>query len=109
MNYQDIIGKLQDQDTVDVHVKDDRYISYKLNYELGGYSYFTGEETRRGYYLIVMPMEKSNGFVRFGMFDGIKAFVSPQPIKRKSAKARKEALENVTEELLDRLTKEVTQ
>lgn len=107
MNYQDIIEKLKDQDTVDVHVKDDRYISYKLNYELGGYSYFTGEESRRGYYLIVMPVEKSNGFIRYGMFDGIKAFVSPQPIKRKSAKARKEALENVTPELLEQLTKEV--
>jgi len=108
MNYQDIIEKLKDGDSVDIHVEDNKYMSYKLNYELGGYSYFTGEESRRGYYLSVMPVEKSNGFVRYGMFDGIKAFVSPQPIKRKSAKARKEALENVTEELLEQLTKEVT-
>lgn len=104
---ENIIEKLKGQDSVDIHIEGDRYMSYRLTYSLGGYSYFTGKEERRGYYLTVLPVEETNGVVRFGMFDGIKAFVSPHPIKRKSAKARKEALENVTPELLEQLTKEV--
>lgn len=62
-------------------------------YSLGGYSYWTGENNARGYYLAVQPVERSTrdgvrmeGFVAFS---GIKKCILP--VSRKSKKAEEKA------------------
>lgn len=66
-------------------------IFYEVMYELGGYNYFTGSQTERGYYVIMQ--RKYN---MFSVFSGLdkpdgagKALVLA--VKRQSEKARAEA------------------
>ena len=66
---------------------------YKVSYDLGGYNYFSGKDTQRGYYLVVQRkynmfgafsgLEKADGAVRWLLI----------PVKRASVKAEKQAEE----------------
>lgn len=69
-------------------------IRVRMDYDLGGYNYFEHTPKPRGYYLYVTPMERhvKDGFVTecFTAFKGYKMLI--KEVKRKSAKAEKEAL-----------------
>ncbi len=86
--------------------------TYKLQvgYEVGGYSYFSGERSERGYYLYVQPVNvgrDSEGNVvteSFTFFEGYKAFL--KSVNRQSKKSLAEAVEEskkYVDELLNKL------
>lgn len=52
-----------------------RFLIGTIRYEMGGISYFTGEQGKRGYYLSVTPEKHENGAVSFMMFSGIKSLL----------------------------------
>lgn len=64
------------------HVTD---LAVEVYYTKGGPNYFSGETTRRGYYLSVQPVERKDGTVRFVLFTGIKFLVA----EAKAANAKK--------------------
>lgn len=64
---------------------------YKINYDLGGYNYFTGNSKQRGYYIIIQRK-----FREFSAFSGLEDSAGAicqlvLPVKRQSEKARKQA------------------
>jgi hypothetical protein len=48
------------------------HIECELGYELGGHSFATGENCRRGYYIYVRPVRVGDHSVSFTMFHGRK-------------------------------------
>ena len=86
-------------------------IKYNVFYDLGGFNYFNGERNRRGYYLSVTPVtraqERGYSTESFGLFKGTKYFLSPDELKRSSAKAEAEARKFISAELIDELTNHV--
>jgi len=55
----------------------DQWLFVRLRYELGGWNYFSGQRSERGYYLSVTPEEVRDGVRSFMMFSGIKGLVQP--------------------------------
>lgn len=83
-----------------------KFVVIRVYYSLGGYNYFTHREESRGYYISVSPEEREQrgGVVMrsYTAFTGRKLCV--HCVKRKSAKAEKEALEKaaqVEKQLID--------
>lgn len=66
-----------------------KFLSVKVNYNLGGINYYTGNRDGRGYFLSVMPVTLADGMRSFIMFQGIKKFLLS--VKRKSDKALAQA------------------
>lgn len=64
---------------------------------------------RRGFYLSLTPdySEPGSMFVRLNISEGARAFISPAPIARVSKKAKREALENVSPDFLERFVESV--
>lgn len=52
-----------------------RFLVGVIRYEMGGVNYFSGGNSRRGYYLSVTPEKHENGSVSFMMFSGIKGLL----------------------------------
>ena len=85
------------------------HIRVETYYSLGGYNYFTYRQERRGYYISVAPVERSEyapGVVmeRTTCFSGYKALL--KEVSRKSAKAEREAeaaAPQIREELIRRV------
>ena len=48
------------------------HVQCELGYELGGHSYFTGQNNRRGYYIYVRPVRIGKNSTSFTMFHGCK-------------------------------------
>lgn len=71
----------------------ENFIKVKTSYNLGGMNYWTGKPEKRGYYLVVMPVEKRGIMEGMTMFSGIKECI--KEVKRQSAKAEAEADELV--------------
>lgn len=70
------------------------HLKIELRYSKGGMNYFTYQHERRGYYLMITPVERKdygNGLMMEGMvvFSGIKKLL--KEVKRQSAKAEAEA------------------
>lgn len=66
---------------------------YKVDYDLGGYNYFTGNTKERGYYLSIQRKYRE-----FSAFEGLEnpsgaVRVLLLPVKRQSVKAEKQAEE----------------
>jgi hypothetical protein len=56
----------------------------EVNYQLGGWNYFTGVKENRGLYLSVSPLEVGDGFTGYVGFSGVKKHV--KEMKRFSKK-----------------------
>jgi len=69
------------------------HIKVELYYYLGGYNYFTYKEEKRGYYISVTPVSRSErqGYTMESvtMFRGVKQLI--KEVARKSVKAATEA------------------
>lgn len=88
--------------------KDGYELKIEVDYEKGGMNWFSGQESRRGYYLYVYPIKREivDGRVTiesFTMFKGGKKLLLE--VTRKSEKAYKQACEMVTEnqDFIDRI------
>ncbi len=72
---------------------DKKFIKVEAYYSKGGMNYFNGASERRGYYLSVMPVERSNerGYTTesFMMFSGTKKLLLE--VARQSPKAQDQA------------------
>ena len=51
-------------------LKDATHLEVSVYYTKGGANYFSGGTIRRGYYMSVTPVKKSENFVSFVMFTG---------------------------------------
>lgn len=67
----------------------ENFIKVDTYYNLGGMNYWTGKNERRGYYLMVTPVEKRGIMESVTIFTGIKECI--KEVKRQSAKAEAEA------------------
>ena len=95
--------------------KDGYHLKVQVDYELGGMNYFSGQESRRGYYLYVYPVqiETVDGRVQvesFTFFKGGKKLLIE--VGRKSQKAYEKACAMVDQhqdfiERIDNQTKEL--
>ena len=65
------------------------YLDVELEYNIGGYNYFSGKETPRGYYLSVQPIERGEQLSSVIAFTGTNFLI--KEVKRKSNKAEAEA------------------
>lgn len=114
INYQDIATQLQNKSKV--YAPTDQpgatHIKYDVFYDLGGMNYFNGQRNRRGYYISVRSVTRTerDGYSTesFGMFDGTKYFISPGELKRNSTKARRDAVASIDADLLHELTVHIT-
>ncbi|OME54011.1 hypothetical protein BSK59_15635 [Paenibacillus odorifer] len=84
-------------------------VEVKVSYSLGGMNYFTYNSESRGYYIHVQPYKCSNfdgGVVmrETGAFTGVKMLLVE--VTRKSTKKLQEAVDMVTDEMIDRLLKQ---
>ena len=81
------------------NAKNCTHLKVEVYYDLGGMNYFTGRGERRGYYLSVCPVERTerNGFISEGYtaFTGNKVLLKEVP--RKSKKAELEAYRTAEE------------
>lgn len=68
------------------------YLECEVFYSLGGMNYFTYETEKRGYYLRVLPVEKSDRMIGFMAFSGIKKLLVEVARKNKKAEEQAEAL-----------------
>ena len=84
---------------------DENYLKVSIYYDLGGYSYIASSPTKRGYYVSVTPVVRSehdNYFSEIiGIFRGYKYCL--REVTRKSNKVKQEVLETN----IDWLIKEV--
>lgn len=67
---------------VEIQVKGNLHICVDLKYSLGGYSGFSNEKIKRGYYLHVKPIEIEGNSITFKAFSGYKTLI--QETTRKS-------------------------
>ena len=65
------------------------HLKIELHYSKGGMNYFSYQQERRGYYLMVTPVERKGIMEGFIAFSGIKKLL--KEVKRQSAKAEAEA------------------
>lgn len=68
------------------------YLECEVYYSLGGINYFTYETEKRGYYLRVCPVDKSENMIGFVAFSGIKKLLVEVARKNKKAEEQAEAL-----------------
>lgn len=102
----EVIHKLSTEDRVRIPMPEGTtseginatHMEFSLTYNKGG-GY---RNTKRGFYLAVQPIEMSDGFVRTVPLNGVRGFVSPEPITRVSKAARKAAHGTITTDLLER-------
>lgn len=87
--------------------RENHFIKCELYYSLGGMNYFTYKNEPRGYYVSIVPVERtSRGGVTcesYTVFSGVKQCVVT--VARKSKKAEQEALsryESAKSEMLER-------
>lgn len=52
-----------------------KFIRAEISYDIGGTNYFSGTTSRRGYYLIATPVEKSERGESFMAFSGLKCML----------------------------------
>lgn len=73
----------------------ENYLKVDIYYDLGGYSYFTNKSSKRGYYVSVTPVVRSEHDNYFsetiGIFRGYKYCL--REVTRKSNKVKQEVLE----------------
>ena len=58
-----------------IHIEDNKYLKVQVYYDLGGMNYFTGKQESRGYYIMVKPIEKGEGWESFDCL----LYTSPSP------------------------------
>lgn len=77
-------------------IVDNKYLEIKVDYTLGGSDFGRGME-KRGYYAYITIVKKERGFTCFEPYDrcNFKIFLG-QEIKRKSKKAYKAALDDLS-------------
>lgn len=83
-------------------------LKIELYYNLGGYNYFTGKMSDRGYYGSVTPVKlskSSEGYTieEYTAFSGVCKLIHPVKRKSKSAESKAEQIfnEDVKQELID--------
>lgn len=74
-------------------IKEGEAIQVELFYSLGGCNYIAGKSEERGIYLIIQPVIKTDKFITFTAFTGIKALI--KPLKRQNNKAGEQLVEKV--------------
>ncbi|WP_090739320.1 hypothetical protein [Paenibacillus sp. Mc5Re-14] len=83
-------------------------VEVKIVYDLGGMNYFTSNVDARGYYVHVQPytVEKHDGYSMRKMlgFSGVKMLLLE--VNRKSAKKLQEAVNMVSDEMIDTMVKQ---
>lgn len=91
-----IIDRLATEDTIRIETPGAirGLLEVSLHYDLGS------SRTRRGYYIHLTPMDLEDGIIRIVVSEGVRMYLSPAPVTRKSARARREALEMLTQDLL---------
>lgn len=80
-------------------------VEVDLYYNKGGWNYFTGAEERRGLYISVTPVLRSDRTRTYTAFSGVKVHV--RTMKRYSQRALDnfEVNDNMTRDLIDRVMK----
>lgn len=68
-------------------------LKIEVGYEQGGYSYFSSQVTRRGYYFYVQPANVCEHSVTTLLFDGFKILL--KEVGRKSSKTLEELTKNI--------------
>ena len=91
---------------VEIQVKGTLHICVDLKYSLGGYSGFSMEKIKRGYYLHVKPVEIEGNSITFGAFSGYKMLI--QETTRKSFKGYIKALTTLINDHKDLIKKMIT-
>lgn len=91
---------------VEIQVKGTLHICVDLKYSLGGYSGFSMEKNKRGYYLHVKPVEIEGNSIRFSAFSGYKILI--QETTRKSFKGYIKALTTLINDHKDLIKKMIT-
>ena len=91
---------------VEIQVKGTLHICVDLKYSLGGYSGFSNEKIKRGYYLHVKPIEIEGNSITFGAFSGYKTLI--QETTRKSFKGYIKALTTLINDHKDLIRKMIT-
>lgn len=115
MNAQNIVDTLKEKLVAYEPIKldDANFMKYELRYEKGGWSYFTGEHSARGYWLAVFPVERTKASFSddssyyleyYRAFTGAKHFLSQKPIARKSNRELERAKARLTSSLIEELT-----
>lgn len=88
---------------IPIQSKDANYLKVELYYDIGGYNYFTCKETRRGYFLSITPVDRSDKGGYFTesitLFRGVKQMILP--VDRKSEKSAQTALGLYKKEVRD--------
>lgn len=79
--------------------KNANFLKIEVNYNLGGYNYFTYKSEPRGYYLSISPVQRYErdgiGFESYTAFSGVKLLLLE--VSRKGKKAEAEAERIATE------------
>ena len=91
---------------VEIQIKDTLHICVDLKYSLGGYSGFSNEKIKRGYYLHVKPIEIEGNSITFGAFSGYKTLI--QETTRKSFNGYIKALTTLINDHKDLIKKMIT-
>lgn len=91
---------------VEIQIKGTLHICVDLKYSLGGYSGFSMEKNKRGYYLHVKPVEIEGNTASFGAFSGYKTLI--QETTRKSFNGYIKALTTLINDHKDLIKKMIT-
>ena len=91
---------------VEIQIKGTLHICVDLKYSLGGYSGFSMEKNKRGYYLHVKPVEIEGNTTSFGAFSGYKILI--QETTRKSFNGYIKALTTLINDHKDLIKKMIT-
>jgi hypothetical protein len=91
---------------VEIQIKGTLHICVDLKYSLGGYSGFSMEKNKRGYYLHVKPVEIEGNSITFGAFSGYKTLI--QETTRKSFNGYIKALTTLINDHKDLIKKMIT-
>ena len=91
---------------VEIQIKGTLHICVDLKYSLGGYSGFSMEKNKRGYYLHVKPLEIEGEKTSFRAFSGYKILI--QETTRKSFNGYIKALTTLINDHKDLIKKMIT-
>ncbi|MDD2492962.1 MAG: hypothetical protein PHY83_03375 [Bacilli bacterium] len=91
---------------VEIQIKGTLHICVDLKYSLGGYSGFSMEKNKRGYYLHVKPLEIEGKITSFKAFSGYKILI--QETTRKSFNGYIKALTTLINDHKDLIKKMIT-